>query len=241
MHRFTPIVLLALGSAAVAAPNLNLFLNGKPSSEPVISVGGKLYVPLSAMPPLGVQVSSGAGAVRLSLAGAVPGNSAASGPGGAGSRAIVSGCQNEWLFNGIWRMRVTKVEATTNPYRGNMPGYEVTAQLSNGTGKTIAPDDTGITYNNAYNISFDSGDSFAAPTSTSSRFYDKVNAQLPSGTSTLLTFGFWPDDGRTLEQAQANLPSKFLMEVRQDKLDTSLGVKFTVKDPSFRVDLTCKK
>jgi len=239
---------LALASVALAATSsLTLVLNGQISSEKAISVNGKTYVPLSSLTALGIKVSSASGTVSLTSSTVAPsaagtmGNSGSSGAGGANQKASVTGCVGEWLFNGIWRMRVTKAEAATNPDRGNLPGYKVTVQLSNGTVQTLTPSDTGIQYGNAYTVAFADGNSYAAPTSTNVAFLDKTTARILQGASTLLEFGFWPDDGRTLEAARANLPQKFLLEVDPKKLKKDLKVGFTVPDPSFRVDLTCKK
>jgi|GEM_PF-407674 len=219
-----------------------LVLNGNISSEKAISMNGKTYVPLSSLTSLGIKVSSASGTVSLTSSAAIPaGNSSSSGAGGANQKASVTGCQNEWLFNGIWRMRVTKMEAATNPSRGNLPGYKVTVQISNGTTQTLTLDQTGIQFGNAYTVNFADGNSYAAPTSTNVAFLDKTTARILQGASTLLEFGFWPDDGRTLEQARTNLPQKFLLEVDPKKLKKDLKVGFTVPDPSFRVDLTCKK
>ncbi len=161
--------------------------------------------------------------------------------GGANQGASVTGCLNEALFNGIWRLRVTKVEAAPNPDRGNLPAYHLTMQLTNGTAKTLDPDSTGIQTGNAYNVFFADGNSIAAPVSTSVRFQDKTWAKLPQGAGENLEFWFTPDDGRTLDQLKTGMPQKFLFEVKPDELDKDLKVGYTVKDPSFRVNLTCTK
>ena len=86
-------------------------------------MGGKTYVPLSALQSLGIQVSTGSGVTSLTggkAVAAAPGTTTAAstpnnGAGGANQKASVTGCVNEWLFNGVWRMRVTKVEPVTDP------------------------------------------------------------------------------------------------------------------------------
>ncbi|MGY2896524.1 hypothetical protein [Deinococcus sp. UYEF24] len=85
------------------------------------------------------------------------------------------------------------------------------------------------------------GNSAAAPTSTSVSFQDKTWAKLPQGAGENLEFWFRPEGHPTLGQLKANMPQKFLLEVRADKLDESLKVGYTVQDPSFRVNLTCVK
>jgi hypothetical protein len=50
------------------------------------------------------------------------------------------GCVNQWLFNGVWRVQVTKVE----PYMsgGQQTGWQVTEVWRNGTSQELAPGDT---------------------------------------------------------------------------------------------------
>ena len=62
-------------------------------------------------------------------------------PGGAKQRQAVEGCLNQWLFDGIWRFRVTKV-APINP-DGMRPGYGVAVEVRNGTHATLTPVFTG--------------------------------------------------------------------------------------------------
>ncbi|WP_189092979.1 hypothetical protein, partial [Deinococcus ruber] len=134
---------------------------------------------------------------------------------------------------------VTKVEAVADS--DGTPTYHVVTQISNGTNKTLDPDSTGIQIGNAYNIVMASGDSTAARTSTSTSFQDKTWAKLPQGAGENMEFWFYPSGNLTLAQLKADLPQKFLFEVKPDELDKSLKVGYTVKDPSFRVNLTCTK
>ncbi|HEY7981048.1 MAG TPA: hypothetical protein VID19_06160 [Candidatus Eremiobacteraceae bacterium] len=50
------------------------------------------------------------------------------------------GCMNQWVFNGVWRVKVTKVE----PYMdgSQQVGWQVTESWRNGTSQEIAPGDT---------------------------------------------------------------------------------------------------
>jgi len=57
--------------------------------------------------------------------------------GDAGSR---EGCMKQWLFNGVWRVKVTDVEPHMN---GNQQdGWQVTEVWRNGTSGELAPNDT---------------------------------------------------------------------------------------------------
>lgn len=51
------------------------------------------------------------------------------------------GCMSQWMFNGIWRVRVTKVDPLTDS-GGKQIGWLVTEQWRNGTTRTFAPGDT---------------------------------------------------------------------------------------------------
>jgi len=239
----TLVIALALASVALAATSsLTLILNGKISSDKAISVNGKTYVPLSALSSLGIKVSSGSGAVSLTsgpTTSTPAGNSGSSGSGGANQKNSVEGCLNEFLFNGVWRLRVKALEVITDPNRGDFPGYAVTVELRNGTPKTLTPVEGGIDANNAFTLNFADGNSLAYSYGTD--WVDKAFAKIVQGSGTVFTFKIYPEAKLTLEQAKANLPQKFLFEVNPDKLKKDLGVGFTVKDPSFRVDLTCKK
>ena len=50
------------------------------------------------------------------------------------------GCMNQWLFNGVWRVQVTKVEPYVNG--GPPSGWQVTEVWRNGTSQELAPGDS---------------------------------------------------------------------------------------------------
>ncbi len=53
-----------------------------------------------------------------------------------------NGCMNQWLFNGVWRAQVTKVEPIING--GKQTGWQVTQSWRNGTGRELAPADSAL-------------------------------------------------------------------------------------------------
>ncbi len=53
-----------------------------------------------------------------------------------------NGCMNQWLFNGVWRAQVTKVEPVLN--NGKQVGWQVTQSWRNGTGRELAPADSSL-------------------------------------------------------------------------------------------------
>jgi|GEM_PF-637510 len=50
------------------------------------------------------------------------------------------GCMNQWLFNGVWRAKVTKVEPIMNG--SQQSGWRVTEVWRNGTSRELAPADS---------------------------------------------------------------------------------------------------
>lgn len=49
------------------------------------------------------------------------------------------GCMNQWMFNGVWRVRVTKVEPFMD---GSQVGWQVTESWRNGTTQEMSPGDS---------------------------------------------------------------------------------------------------
>jgi len=226
------------GTAFAATPTLRLTLNGAASPETAIVVNGKTYVPVSALNRLGVKTATAGGVLSLSTGTAAP--ATANGAGGAAQKASVSGCMNEYLFNGIWRFRVLSVSVTSDPGQDAYPYYDVKAELKNGTTKTIEPLGTGIPQDNAVSLTFGDGNSMAY--SYGGAWQKKVYSDVLQGTGFVFDFAFRPEIGSaTREGLLANKPQKLLFEVDPAKLDKNLKVGFTVPDPSFRVDLTCSR
>lgn len=234
--------ILVLGGGALAASStFRLLLNGAASPESAIVVNGKTYVPVSVLGTLGVKTVTTGGVLSLSAAAPAPAaGNATNGAGGASQKASVSGCMNEYLFDGIWRFRVLSVSVTSDPGQDNYPYYDVKAELKNGTTKTIQPLTTGIKQDNAVSLTFADGNSMAY--SYGGAWQQKVYSSVLQGTGFVFDFAFRPEAGSaTREGLQANKPQKLLFEVDPAKLDRSLKVGFTVPDPSFRVDLTCTR
>ena len=50
------------------------------------------------------------------------------------------GCMNQWLFNGVWRARITKVEPIMDG--ANQTGWQVTQTWRNGTSRELSPSDS---------------------------------------------------------------------------------------------------
>jgi hypothetical protein len=57
-----------------------------------------------------------------------------------GAALTSEGCMNQWMFNGIWRVRVTKVEPFMDGTQ--QVGWQVTESWRNGTSVELAPGDS---------------------------------------------------------------------------------------------------
>lgn len=207
------LVALLLASGLASAAPVTLTLNGQPMTLNTTTIGGVNYIKLDDL--------------KKALAAA----------GGANQKASVEGCVNEWLFNGIIRMRVTKVEPTHADKGDAYPGYAITAEFRNGTNGTLELDDAGIHYNNAASVTFADGDSWSD--NRAGGWQDKTYAKLQQGAGTVYTFRLYSEQ-QADAAAPMPAPQKFLLEVKNQK-DSNVKANFSVPDPSFRVNLTCKK
>jgi hypothetical protein len=223
------------GVAYAATTSLNLVINGEVSSAKAIVVNNQTYVPISALKNLGIVVSSKGNTVSLSSAKvSVPSSdSGNSGAGGANQKNSVEGCLGEQLFNGIWRLRVAKLEAFVD---GSQNGYDLTLELRNGVSKTITAVNTGISpSDDGKNLVLADGQTLAFSNDTASNWVDTAFKSIPQGALNKAVLRYYMPEGTTEK------PVKFLFEIDASKLDKDLKLSYTVKDPSFRVNLTCQK
>lgn len=198
-------------SVALAAPT-TLVLGGQPVTLNTTVIGGVTYVRLADL------------------------KAALTAQGGANAKASVEGCVNEWLFNGIERLRVTKVRPVQDRYYGD--GWGVTVELRNGAQETLTLDHAGVAYNGAVSLAFADGDSWSK--SWREGWQDKTYARLQQGTGTVYEFQIFPESRMEAAAVAASAPQKFLLEVGAKNPD-HVKANFSVSDPSFRVDLTCRK
>ncbi len=226
------------GVAYAATTSLNLVINGEVSSAKAIVVNNQTYVPISALKSLGILVSSKGTTVSLSSAktpvlSGGSANSGSSGAGGANQKNSVEGCLGEQLFNGIWRLRVAKLEAFVE---GSRNGYDLTLELRNGVGNTITGTATGISpSDDGKNLVLADGQTLAFSNDSASNWVDTAYKSIPQGALNKAVLRYYMPEGT------AEKPIKFLFEINASKLDKDLKLSYTVKDPSFRVNLTCQK
>lgn len=233
-----PTVFLALfiGLIALAQNTLKLIINGQAASTQAIIVGGKTYVPLDALQKAGVKSSTASGTLNLTLPGAFQG--------GTEQRASLEGCLGQDLFNGIWRIKATKLEAIARD-PGTLveaPGWGLTVELRNGSKGTIAPTDTGVDgTGKGVQLAFADAQTMNA---------DGLDVQKltfatlpPGGVITHQIKFYYPYD---VDRAKVQKPLKFLFEINPKGFEDSIknragGANYTTSTPSLRVRLDCQK
>jgi hypothetical protein len=159
--------------------------------------------------------------------------------GGSVQAKAQAGCVNQWMFNGVWRMRVTNV-APIPP--GDVSGWNVTMQWGNGTNLAgISPMDT---MKQDLVLALQNGDTLTATDSTRGN----LNQQQ-------LDFHTFPASGQFtytqmfLQQTADpnNKPVKLLVtfDVAKYKANhpANSGKFWKMKTPAYnyRIDLTCSK
>ncbi len=220
---------LALAGVALAQTvqrSLNLVVAGKSSSSKAIVVQNQTFVPLAVLGALGVKSSLFGD--TLTLSGAVEG--------GANQIGAVEGCLGQDLFNGMLRVKIIGISRLESlPEWTNLKGWAIQAEFKNGTGERIQPQDMGL---KSASVVRANGTLLGADTTgASSRDWDKLRyADLLSGASINHLIKFVDNDS-----AVDALPTKLVLEVDTSKVKAGVKAKFNVKDPSFRIDLTCKK
>ncbi len=220
---------LALAGVALAQSvqrSLNLVVAGKPASSKAIVVQNQTFVPLAVLGTLGVKSSVSGN--TLTLSGAIEG--------GANQICAVEGCLGQDLFNGMLRVKITSVARLESlPEWSNLKGWAIQAEFKNGTSERIQPQDMGL---KSASIVRANGTLLGADTTgASSRDWDKLRyADLLAGAAVNHSIKFVDNDS-----AVDALPTKLVLEVDATKVKAGVKAKFNVKDPSFRIDLSCKK
>lgn len=216
------VALLGLVLAQAVQRQVNLVINGKASSAKAIVVNGQNYVPVSVLSELGITVNASSTAVSLS-------NTAA---GGANQRASLEGCLNEWLFNGIWRIRATKVEPM-EMFGRNV--WAVTLEIRNGTTRTLEPGQTGWKDSSGLTLAFADGSTGTIQAGVLTREYDNgiYSAKIPQGASVISQIKF------DFTTPKPEAPNKMLIQIDPSRLQRNLGVAYNTPDPSFRFKLDC--
>lgn len=223
------LLTLSVTSAAAAGPSITV--NGKAYSTSAQVIGGQTYIPLSVLDGLGIPYKMTGGKLVIGGPQAVAG--------GANERPSLAGCRNEWLFNGVWRVKVGQVVRIQKD--ADTPGWGVGIEVRNGSKVTILGIDAGWS-------SGGDGVQLAFPDATTLNADDMdiqkltVSNSFPQGGVALHQLKFYAPFGTAAGSLKT--PSKLLIQINPKGIGFTAGqngVAFNTPTPSFRVDLTCTK
>lgn len=133
MRRSTFLIAFASVSVLVlAAQAIKVTVNGKPDPAAIVK-DGKVFVSEDALRAAGASVTKSNGSVNITFQPTAGRNQVEAAEGKVG----------DWLSNGTWRLRVTKVETAPNPF-GKGPGFKVTLEMRNLSPRALAPFASGL-------------------------------------------------------------------------------------------------
>jgi hypothetical protein len=221
---------ITLSLALAATLSLSLSINGRTSPSKALVIDGQTYIPLAALEAAGVKSQRSGNSIALTLTNAATG--------GSNERLSLEGCLGEQLFNGVWRLRASKLEAIQKD--GNTPGWSLLVELRNGSKATIMPVDAGIS-GSGEGIQLAFAD--ASTLNVDGMDVQKLTfASMPAGGAVSWPLKFYYPFGTA--QTSIKTPNKFLLEVNPKGIGDSTrakGVAFTSASPSFRIKLDCQK
>lgn len=134
MKRLFCVLLIGvvLSGILLAFQRVQVFVNGKETKEVLVS-NNKTYISVSALRDAGAVVSQSGNRLDIQfepLRGRLQGD-------------MIEGRIGEWLSNGTWRVRVSKVEPVPNPF-GPGQGFAVTVEFRNLTQNAISLSNSGL-------------------------------------------------------------------------------------------------
>jgi hypothetical protein len=161
--------------------------------------------------------------------------------GGSTQVAAQNGCMNQWMFNGVWRMRVTNV--AFHPAADVTNGWDVTMQWNNGTQYAgITPLDT---RKQAIVLALANGDTLTTTDSTHGTLNEQQLDYHSFPASGQFTYTQMFLSGQTLDPT--NKPAKLLVTFDVPAYRAghpgNSGKFWNLKTPgyNYRIDLNCTK
>jgi hypothetical protein len=184
-----------------------------------------------------LRVRMGAAVAVFCMSSALLGATPTPVPGGSTQRRAVEGCLNQWLFDGIWRFRVTKVEAIDPD--GLRPGYGVAVEVRNGTRATLTPVFAGADAQ-AMQLQLDDGNTLDAKATTSAALIaQKITyKELIQAAGVAIELQFLGEAMAKPESLKKPLKLVFPIDPTMERAHPTQP-QYAAGDPSFRVDLTC--
>jgi hypothetical protein len=162
--------------------------------------------------------------------------------GGSTQVGAQSGCLNQWMFNGVWRVRVTKVAWRPATVPPGLAAWDVTMQWGNGTDQqALKPTDT---QKNHMVLALGNGDTLTTGDTTAGALNEQQldYHSFPASGQFTYTQSFFANP--TLDQN--NKPAKLLITFDVAKYRQAFGKNaklFRLKTHgyNYRIDLTCAR
>ncbi|WP_189003163.1 hypothetical protein [Deinococcus roseus] len=220
-------LLIGLASVALAASGTyKLLVNGTTSKVPALIQNGQVYIPIEILKAVGIPYTVQNGVVAVGV------------QGGSTEKTLLEGCLNEWLFNGIWRIKVGNLQAIQKDE--NTPGWGLDIEVRNGSKMTLNMTDTGVdgaglgmhlAFKDATTLGVD-------PYDVQKLTFKNLPQSATAKQQLKFYYPIWTPD------SSVEKPVKLLLDIDPARLGYSVkqaGVAFSTPNPGFRVNLTCDK
>jgi hypothetical protein len=152
----------------------------------------------------------------------------------AGDATTAEGCMNQWMFNGIWRVQVTKVEPFMDGPQ--QVGWQVTEVWRNGTTQNFAPGDF---FTKPQQLQLTDGTAIStADTTTSTLSQSGIDSHgLPASGQWTAVLVFRSAKGAV---DAANKPKALIISFDNAKLSQArFKPQFSTKKYDYRIKLDC--
>jgi hypothetical protein len=155
--------------------------------------------------------------------------------GGSFEIPAAQGCMNQWMSNGVWRVRATAIAPYFDP-GGPQIGWNVTEDWASMASKTISAGDTNISIQQ---LVLGNGDTLLSD----------AGVTTAASLEKLLGHTFAPSSSFTYQQSFLQIPFDAVdkpvklivtFDPTMEKL-TTYKPQYTVNPPNFRIDLECTK
>jgi hypothetical protein len=150
--------------------------------------------------------------------------------GGSHQLGALQGCVDQWVFNGVWRVRVTKVSSIASPF-GALPGYSVSLDVRNGSKSDAMLMQTGVS---APVLALADGNILELSTEDGVAWNNKFFENLPPSAGFTISLPYY----MSTKPASMPKPQKLIVEIDAKKAWHGQP-HYQVGDPSLRIDLNC--